>query len=349
MQFPTQMHALPQKLASNPMHQQLIKNIGWEDSGEMHLLPKRFCGRCYISLLQCKLPKISKFNGFVSNKVSPAIRNLNTVEAACISCILPCFTISRKPVHNQPRTLGPAVYIPIDPTSTMQMILPRAQEFLQWLEVQFSEVGKGASRDPTIKGLINKYKVLTALRIILTSPIYQALNCREDFGWLERELNDEINHELLEISKTYEEDKEAHSSIIVKNIPYKSSYPVEEKNQSKPSNDELFSQLKPFRQPRSHNIPSIATDTATRINNLDVLNKKTKVPEEAMFPTSFGGHKRHPLKIEMKSVLPVYQSEVERADFQHQSVQKIFHDYYRYLQEYMNRNRAFVCFLMKGN
>lgn len=34
--------------------------------------------------------------------------------------------------------------------------------------------------------------------------------------------------------------------------------------------------------------------------------------------------------------LDIYQSELERSDFQHQTIPKLFHDYFRYVQDCIN-------------
>ena len=362
MEYPSKLHILPGVLTTNAQYNNLVQNVQWQEKALYHILPKRFCQRCYQSLCKHKLPRISKENGFISTEIPTHIKQLNTIEASCISCILPCFTLSRKAAVTQPKTLGPAVYIPIDPLTTFKNLLPRMQQDLNWLEIQFCEQGRGARKDPTIRGFINKRKVLEALQIILKSPIYQQLNCYIDPQWMEAELEETENYEVIENIQKIAEDKQMHSSIIPKGFEYKDSYQIDQtpvtyqnpeevtvtNEKDTPTNDEMFGQHRPFCQQLNKEIPAITTNTAERINLFKVLDNIMDIPEEAMFPTAFGGRKRNEIKIQATK-FEVFQNELERADFQHQVVIKIFHDYFRLVQDYSNRKRAHIFKRLKGN
>lgn len=344
MQFPSKLFKLPQILLSNPTHEDLLKQIQWKPSLEYFLFPKRYCATCSAQLRKKQLPRVSKENGFKSVEVHPTIRSLNTIEAAAISCILPCFTLSRKPAVTQPKTLGPAVYIPLDPTTTFQKLLPRTKRNLNWVEMQFAEIGRGARQDPTVRGFINKEKVLSALKIILQSPLYQKLHCLIDESLFNSELEDDSNFELIETKNKIETDPQAHSWIMLPEIEYKDQYEVEVIQ-----NDEEFGQFKPFTQMMNPDIPAIVTDTESRIPTFQVLYNSIKLDEELMFPAVFGGYKRHKIKLKNVTLLDLFKNEIERWDLQHQWVPKILHDFFRLTQDNMNKQRAHIYSLFNSN
>ena len=171
MHFSSELFPLPKSLIANEDYIQLLQTIGWQAVPEYYIFPKRFCQRCIVSLRQFRVPKISKANGFRSVDVPQHMKELNTLEAACISCMIPCFTLSRRAGVSQPKTIGPAVYIPLDPTTTLETNLPQRPQDWHWVELQFVEYGRGARKDPTIRGYIDIQKVLLALTTILESPI----------------------------------------------------------------------------------------------------------------------------------------------------------------------------------
>lgn len=335
-----------------------------------------FCKRCIHQIRKAQIPKVSVRNGFVSCLVPLEIKQLNPIEQRAVSPLLPslqiirdkcvtqvktrgdmqivemdvsdCSNIILEAVHSmqQDRPLNPerhinsVIDIAVDPGETVPYSLPRNFNSLGVIPLQFVDIRSKNRSGPFLAGRLSKVKVFRALEILQNSPLYQQF----ELPVVDTYSNPSNVEQFVRISQIAEHfmpsELQQYSAVITISPPCSTDlrhvYSSETVVHTTPC-----SQLQPFRQFFQDPIPTVMFDSFLSVASFRD-RREDRYSSELMFPTCFAGQKRC-TTIDTATIKDIFQNELERSDFQHQVIVKIFHDYFTYVAHRLIVAKSMLC------
>lgn len=337
-------------------------------------LPAVFCRRCITAIRKKKIPLVSIATGFSSRFVPQEVKKLNVLEQRVLAPILPSIQIIRDRRVTQPKVagdlktvetdiegtfdalssyliaegstpglwsrVGAVIDVPVDPVATITQQLPRTLQSSGIIALQFVNAAVATSPSPFLAGLVSKEKLLPAMRFLEASPLYERLQLKFNSEQLQPSVFDvEVSSEIPVVVPVT--DPQRFSSVSPFEPPYHPTLTEPYRFGETvvlAKNDSQFIPLRQFFQNDRCTVPFSSTFALSTFRD----RRQDVYPSELMFPSSFGGQERFPVPSET-TLKDILQNELERADFQHQCVFKIFHDYFTYVAHRLVVAKSVFC------